>query len=889
MGNELYTSTTLHRYGLREILVTLNYWNNEIKPKYRKTTSRNENDGCNLPTNLQGSFLDSTKGLLNFNTTSLSGYNIGSLGSFEFSCFLAVANRFILESNTFKYFDLNWKAYVCWDLNEISSDQYSYYEMSNRLSDAGNERVKMYLEGQTINTNEICALSSQISGSYKILLKNESLSTTSTACPTALQQYFTYTVDVGNGNDSCSDQSTLFGVCSATSEMTFNYTAGCSTQMMAYSSTGIVHCLHSVQANNLTYLTVFNRDYSPTVNDTYQLTCLVLDTSNTSQIEFTQYPKQCQDDQNATYVPSPGAAAVLSYSVESTTALPTTTEPALAAASTDWIIALVVVIILLVIFISIVLVYYYISFKKEFEAKQKKLDDKRAVDTVDGRYNEEDDAFGERGKAPPHLRIMFPDYTKRSIKKYKGKVDVETSYGFDDFDGEFVYDNGFDPITKTYEDKASKEERMSNDSALGMEEDDRYIPPPIAPTPEHRTNHEVKAFRKVHGRQDFKSAAALTDAANSMNLVKKIKKFARKKKRKSEIYQTPEPGFNTNRTEDTQRSANPNYVRGIGKGHETDRGRESKRKVNPENTNPKNATQLDAIDSNLYSSSKANRYQDSSKPSDDDVSSILAGTVLNDSEHQGFKKRLPMKGVHYSPRGPGVIMEDLEEDVSKQYTEGFVSNEPESPQSALPSGPLSTRLPPLTPRKPEKHKERTKSGSETSMTVTPNMKIRRYENYGEGVNPNEPMSLSDRNNLHYIQRLNRKGPKRLGSFRQSKSAGSQGELKRKNLSEDKYKKLLEELYPDKKYFDYTKDSCRPSEEYLSNKTNEGLEYLQQCAEYWEEHQVPERPHSTPSQSKGSKSARSTKERQSGSGGLSRNQSVHTSQYGGNDNFPPAVS
>ncbi|XP_050415835.2 uncharacterized protein LOC126829762 [Patella vulgata] len=591
----------------------------------------------------------------------------------------------------------------------------SLFVLGYRLSDAGNERVKMYLEGFAIDVADICALSTGVTGTYRYLLKNESISTANISCPSALQSYFTYSADFGS-NDTCSGNTTQFDGCTSSTALSYNYS--------------------------------------------------VIDTSSTSTIYATQYPQQCQDNQTSTYVQAAGAALIFTYN-------------------------------------------------------------------------------------------------------------------------DMIYSSGLEPVTpsgvypRTMDDRANKEERMSCDSALGMEED--YIPP-LAGTPEVRTNHEVKAFRKVHGRQQFKSEAALVNDSNPMNLVKKIKKLAKKKKRKpSEIYQSPDPVPQSVRSD-------PNYVMGIGNGAEADRGRDAKRRDTHPDVNSSSRVQPmpntnfaydDQVDKSAIQSGK--RFKQ-----DEDVSKLLAGTVLNDvdassrTNHQQ-RRRKPSKGVHYSPRSPGVIMEDLEDQVSKKYTEGYLSPvEQEHPDSNA-ANSVNNKANAYI------YTEDDKNGTRDRVSVTPGMKIRRYENSGDGMDPNESSTLSARNQSNYIQRLNRKTPKRMSSNRLTKSAGSPSlpELQRRGMTDDKYRKLLEELYPDKKYFDYTKDSAGPSEEYLSNKTNEGLEYLHGCAEYWENHESPQRPQSTPSKSKGSKSARGQTTTRISSG-LSRNHSIHTLEVT-SEGFPPNVS
>jgi len=68
------------------------------------------------------------------------------------------------------------------------------------------------------------------------------------------------------------------------------------------------------------------------------------------------------------------------------------------------------------------------------------------------------------------------------------------------------------------------------------------------------------------------------------------------------------------------------------------------------------------------------------------------------------------------------------------------------------------------------------------------------------------------------------------------------ETLKKQLPENRWKKLLEELYRDKKYFDYVKKSSSANEDELFSAADESLQFLYGRALFWEQKEpIPNRP------------------------------------------------
>ncbi|ESO88492.1 hypothetical protein LOTGIDRAFT_234548 [Lottia gigantea] len=324
---------------------------------------------CVLPNNLTGTFISSSKGVLEFTSNSISGYTVSNFGAFDFNCTVSFASKLILRSNTFSYLGLIWEAYLCLDITTVSQDLFVYNLNSVEEADAQNERVKIFVQGTNPNVLTICDRTSIPAGSYELLIRNGTGTSSEQTCSSDLEGYWSYSIDNNNNNDNCSNQTTSLDVCSSTSSLAFNYTA-CPT-LMAYSASGVVNCLQEISSGSVKYLTLLNTDQSTDESTTYRVTCMVYEVTNNG-ISLTQYPQACLSNQTSTSVTSPGLAITLFNRPVSTT------PELLASATASWVYAVVVLIVLLVvIFIIIIGIKAY---KKHQESK----DESRGIkpDTV---------------------------------------------------------------------------------------------------------------------------------------------------------------------------------------------------------------------------------------------------------------------------------------------------------------------------------------------------------------------------------------------------------------------------------------------------------------------------------------------------------------------------
>ncbi|XP_063417620.1 uncharacterized protein LOC134700185 isoform X2 [Mytilus trossulus] len=150
----------------------------------------------------------------------------------------------------------------------------------------------------------------------------------------------------------------------------------------------------------------------------------------------------------------------------------------------------------------------------------------------------------------------------------------------------------------------------------------------------------------------------------------------------------------------------------------------------------------------------------------------------------------------------------------------------------------STLAPPVTKRK-----------SLSSLRSFPSMRSAKVNNWTKEQDLDLPLFFEDPKlkDLPPLQRVNRKKNPKLWSDILAKFGGDLklgNDPNRLRWSESKWRNLLEELYTDKKYFDYMTKSAKhnPAERDVVGEANEGLGYLLDRANFWKEQEpIPVRP------------------------------------------------
>ncbi|XP_060083859.1 uncharacterized protein LOC132563114 [Ylistrum balloti] len=308
---------------------------------------------CSLPTNLEGSWTSSEQGSMTFTSTSLLNYPTTTFGTFTFACDTYSGSQYVLRSPTFTYLSVDFDAYLCLVLTELSSSKFTYFIGSEPNSYAGNDRLKTSSPTTNLTVANVCDRSSYPTGTYYVLVKDGEINSAKTDFPTDLQSKWTYTYDNGSGSDVCSGNTTSADVCTTTSDISFSYSS-CS-QMVMYSSGGILYYLYSFTDSSNTYINLYNADTTTDESSTYRFICLVMTTSGDNRY-ITQYPKQCHENQTSTTVNSPGTSLIFSLS---------STCPTSSDVSNAGTVALAVLIPLVVIIIGCIISYFcWINYKK---------------------------------------------------------------------------------------------------------------------------------------------------------------------------------------------------------------------------------------------------------------------------------------------------------------------------------------------------------------------------------------------------------------------------------------------------------------------------------------------------------------------------------------------
>ncbi|XP_033743689.1 uncharacterized protein LOC117329713 isoform X2 [Pecten maximus] len=266
---------------------------------------------CSLPTNLVGSWTSSEQGSMTFTSDSLLSYATTTFGTFTFTCDSYSGSQYVLKSPAFTYHNLPFEAYLCLVLTEVSSSQFTYFIGSDPNSIAGNDRLKTSNPSIPLSNSDVCDRSSYPTGTYYVLVKDGESTSARTNCPSDIRLLWTYTYDDGSGSDVCSGNTTSADVCTTSTDITLSYSS--CTQMVMYSSSGLLYCLNSLTYNSSTYINMYNTDTTTDESSTYRFSCLVMTTSGNTRY-ITQYPKQCHENQTSTTVDSPGAILVFSLS-----------------------------------------------------------------------------------------------------------------------------------------------------------------------------------------------------------------------------------------------------------------------------------------------------------------------------------------------------------------------------------------------------------------------------------------------------------------------------------------------------------------------------------------------------------------------------------------------
>ncbi|XP_033743692.1 uncharacterized protein LOC117329714 isoform X2 [Pecten maximus] len=674
---------------------------------------------CTYPSNLHdGSFFTTSGDTLNFTSTTMAKLAIHTFGTFTFSCDLNSGTQYVSKSEVFYRFRLPFEAFICMEITEVSSNKYTFHQPTNELSDAGDMRIKIFLQGKTITSvSEVCDVTDYTNLTSVFMIKDGTIDSEKVECPTVLQGYSSYTYDAGSGN-LCTGSSYL-DTCTDTTLMSFNLTQ--CTQIQAYSAGGQVNCLSYSTSGDYTSLVVYNRDTSVDQSTTYRMSCYVL-SSNSTTVYATQYPNGCYFGQTSTSVNSPGATVVFTQTdtcpVVTTTEAPDTTS----TASTGLIIGVVILILALILIILFAIWFWWKKKKDEEERKRREL-----AALEEGLS----DGLPDESKYDIDRLMYTPDQllTPSNVHpKMTGKIlDRDNFEGFGD--DEYIDEFGWQDMI------------------------------------------DAQDFMNMRKRKDGKDEFEVGDPKDK-NSKKKLKDLMKSKKKKK------------------KKKGKKKKKKGKNKQYETDDEYED-------------IEDDDEVEGQVGNKRELTIYLDGAQEEESG----------DDSPNDSRRK---------------ARFEETDDDKMKRKR-----------------------------RKKKKKRKRTKAKRSEQPMSFKSFRKRKVDAWLDKTVPAFdgdpiPMFYEDPKlkTLPPLQRVNRKKEPILWSDILKKYGGDFKDLKefqgRRNMSENRWRKLLEELYTDKKYFDYVNKSSRGKdvEDDLKSQAKDGLEYLYDRATFWEEQRpIPARPSS----------------------------------------------
>ncbi|VDI36257.1 Hypothetical predicted protein, partial [Mytilus galloprovincialis] len=229
-----------------------------------------------------------------------------------------------------------------------------YIAGSTTLAAGTYERIILLPTASTFNFDSLCADKSTAAERTHVAIKDGTEDSAAITCPTSIHGTFSYS------DTTCT--STFLDVCSTLTQFYFNYTVCADEQI--FSAVGQLLCVFTSTSGNNNYLTLYNKDASPT----YQYACLVYSTSDTI-VSASINPKECFDStlQTPTSTVHPdGVTRTFTNYGDYPSSSPTSTNLL-------WLYILIAIIIILIIIAIIILICYLKRKKKRKE--QKKADE----------------------------------------------------------------------------------------------------------------------------------------------------------------------------------------------------------------------------------------------------------------------------------------------------------------------------------------------------------------------------------------------------------------------------------------------------------------------------------------------------------------------------------
>ncbi|CAC5362418.1 unnamed protein product [Mytilus coruscus] len=238
---------------------------------------------CNLPSDLDGAWWDSSAGNVQFTHTTkqLDGWSftVYTQSLSAFTCVESVDNILLFKSNNeANTFGALYYGFLCMVYTNITPSSFRYYLQAVRVfiedeepNEASKQRVKMMVKENALEPYDVNVICNPVNGpsleEYHVLVKQGRQSTLNQYLPDILLGVFSYSVNDGDSS-YCTDGS-LWDSCTNKTSINLNYTL-CSTVMFG-SAIGHVYSVTYVLQDSTYYATVINSDGQDTL-----FTCLAV-------------------------------------------------------------------------------------------------------------------------------------------------------------------------------------------------------------------------------------------------------------------------------------------------------------------------------------------------------------------------------------------------------------------------------------------------------------------------------------------------------------------------------------------------------------------------------------------------------------------------------------
>lgn len=228
-------------------------------------------------------------------------------------CYLNSGNRYVAKTNitiTLNTGGTPHYVYTCFVFTSVNAYSYYYYQNTPAESLFGNERIVAYTTGTTVTSDDVCRnVNVPSAAEYNVMVQSGQELNAKTNIGEVMFANFHYLYNDGV-SDKCGTgtSQSMLTICTDRQTLTFDYTK-CSDLMM-YSSGGVLGSVATIVSGSTYYTTVYNFDSTVDGVDTFRFTCIAAATSG-AHVSATILPKSCTASQSPTVMPANGGIFTL--------------------------------------------------------------------------------------------------------------------------------------------------------------------------------------------------------------------------------------------------------------------------------------------------------------------------------------------------------------------------------------------------------------------------------------------------------------------------------------------------------------------------------------------------------------------------------------------------